>query len=96
MTREEAIKVLQALWRYKDCGYSEYEIRESLEIAIKILEQDLYKKAYMIEKVMQAKRQNNLLFNKYNKFYLLSLENYYNDVNDILSNLIKEFDKEGD
>lgn len=93
MTREEAIKVLQALWRYKDCGYSEYEIRESLEIAINILEQDLYKKAYMIEKVMQAKRQNNLLYNKYNKFYLLSLENYYNDVNDILSNLIKEFDE---
>ena len=30
MTRKEVIKVLQALWRYKDCGYSEYEIRESL------------------------------------------------------------------
>ena len=40
MTRDECIKVLQALWRYKDCGYSEYEIRESLEMAIKVLEQE--------------------------------------------------------
>ena len=40
MTRKEVIKVLQALWRYKDCGYSEYEIRESLEMAIKVLEQE--------------------------------------------------------
>jgi hypothetical protein len=40
MTREECIKVLQALWRYKDCGYSENEIRESLDMAIKALKQD--------------------------------------------------------
>ena len=37
MTREESIKVLQALWRYKDCEYSEHEIRESLDMAIKAL-----------------------------------------------------------
>ena len=40
MKREECIKVLQALWRYKDCGYSENEIRESLDMAIKALEQE--------------------------------------------------------
>ena len=40
MTREECKDVLQALWRYKDCGYSENEIRESLEMAIKALEQE--------------------------------------------------------
>ena len=39
MTREECIKVLQALWRYKDCEYSEKEIRESLSMAIESLEQ---------------------------------------------------------
>ena len=40
MTRKECIKVLQALWRYKDCEYSEKEIRESLSMAIKALEQE--------------------------------------------------------
>ena len=40
MKREECIKVLQALWRYKDCGYSENEIRESLDMTIKALEQE--------------------------------------------------------
>ena len=40
MTKEEKIAVLKALWRYKDCGYSEYEIRESLEFAIEELLQE--------------------------------------------------------
>jgi hypothetical protein len=39
MTKEKCKEVLQALWRYKDCGYSENEIRESLDMAIKALEQ---------------------------------------------------------
>lgn len=39
MTREECISVLQALWRYKDCGYSEHKVRESLDMAIKALNQ---------------------------------------------------------
>lgn len=39
MTIEKCIEVLKALWRYKDCGYSEYEIRESLEMAIKTIEE---------------------------------------------------------
>ena len=93
MTRKEAIKVLQALWRYKDCGYSEYEIRESLEIAIKVLEKDLNNKATILEKLEQAKRNNDHVFNRYNKYYVLSLENYYNDVDNILCNLIKEINK---
>jgi hypothetical protein len=38
MTKEKCKEVLQALWRYKDCGYSENEIRESLDMAIKALE----------------------------------------------------------
>ena len=38
MTREKCKEVLQSLWRYKDCGYPENEIRESLDMAIKALE----------------------------------------------------------
>lgn len=49
-----------------------------------------------LEKIEQAKRNNDHVFNRYNKYYVLSLENYYNDVNDILSNLFKEIDKGGD
>jgi uncharacterized protein (UPF0212 family) len=51
MTREECIKVLQALWRYKDCGYSENEIRESLDMAIKALEQEP-RKGHWIKETM--------------------------------------------
>jgi hypothetical protein len=40
MTRGKCKEVLQALWRYKDCGYSENEIRESLDMAIKLLDQE--------------------------------------------------------
>lgn len=35
MTREKAKQVLQAMWRYKECGYSEGEIRDALDIAIR-------------------------------------------------------------
>lgn len=38
MTNKEAIKVLSALWSYKDPHYSETEIREALDLAIKALE----------------------------------------------------------
>lgn len=38
MTREDAVEVLNALWRSKDCGYSEREIREALDIAIESIE----------------------------------------------------------
>ena len=41
MTREECIKVIKALWRYKDCGYSDKEIRESLDMAINALEAEI-------------------------------------------------------
>ena len=40
MTRDECVKVLQALWRYKDCEYSEHEVREALEIAIQALKKE--------------------------------------------------------
>lgn len=39
MTKEECIEVLQALWKYKDCEYSEHEIREALNMPIETLEQ---------------------------------------------------------
>lgn len=71
------------------------EQKEALKLADKILQEDLYNKATILEKLEQAKRENDHVFNRYNKYYVLSLENYYNDVNDILSNLIKEFDKIG-
>lgn len=34
MTKEKTIEILNALWRSKDCGYSEREIREALDFAI--------------------------------------------------------------
>lgn len=40
MTREDIIKIVRAMWKYKDCGYSEYEIREALDGVLKVLEQD--------------------------------------------------------
>lgn len=39
MTKEEALQVLRAMWRYKECGYSEDEIREALDIAIAAVEE---------------------------------------------------------
>lgn len=38
MTNEEAIRVIKALWRYKDCGHSDKEVREALDMAIESLE----------------------------------------------------------
>jgi hypothetical protein len=41
MTREEAIEIIQELWRYeKTDKYTDTEIRQSLEMAIKALEQE--------------------------------------------------------
>lgn len=39
MTIEKCIEVLKTLWRYEECRYSEHEIRESLKMAIKTLEE---------------------------------------------------------
>lgn len=69
------------------------EQKEVLKLALKSLQGDLYNKDTILEKIKQAKRNNDHVFNRYNKYYILSLENYYNDVNDILCNLIKEFNK---
>lgn len=40
MTREDAVKVLNALWKYKNCGFSEKKMREALDMAIEALEQE--------------------------------------------------------
>ena len=40
MTKDEAIKILRAMWKYEECGYSEQGIREALTTAIKALEQE--------------------------------------------------------
>lgn len=40
MTREEAVEVLKALWKYKECGFSERKIREALDVAIEALNQE--------------------------------------------------------
>lgn len=38
MTREEAILILQELWRYEHVKYKDYEVRTALEIAVKALD----------------------------------------------------------
>lgn len=41
MKREEAIVIIQELWRYKETDkYTESEIRQALQMAIKALEQE--------------------------------------------------------
>lgn len=43
MTREDAVKVLNAIWKYKHCGFSENKIREALDMAVEALEQETCK-----------------------------------------------------
>lgn len=43
MTREDAVKVLKALWKYKECGFSDRKIREALDVAIDALNQESFK-----------------------------------------------------
>lgn len=43
MTREDAVKVLNAIWKYKHCGFSEKKIREALDMAVEALEQETCK-----------------------------------------------------
>lgn len=52
MTREECLKVVQAMWKYKDCGYSEYEIREALDGVLRVLEQDPMSKLERIKEII--------------------------------------------
>jgi hypothetical protein len=40
MTKKEAIEILNAMWRYKECGYSERDIREALDFAIMTIEKE--------------------------------------------------------
>lgn len=37
MTKEQAILILEELWRYKQINYEEYEIRTALDLGIKAL-----------------------------------------------------------
>lgn len=50
MTRENAVEVLKALWKYKECGFSEKKIREALDMAIKSIEiiEELFERAQII------------------------------------------------
>ena len=50
MTGEEAVKVLNALWKYENCGFSEKKIREALDMAIKSIEiiEELFERAQII------------------------------------------------
>ena len=34
MTIEKAIQILQSLWCYKDCNYTDTDIRKALDMAI--------------------------------------------------------------
>ena len=64
MTREEAIKVLNALWKYKNCGFSEKKIREALNMAIiaietveefeKAQEQEIYNNFKIMSKLQET------------------------------------------
>lgn len=52
MTREDVIKIVQAMWKYKDCGYSEYKIRKALDEVLKMLEQDPITKLKRIQEIV--------------------------------------------
>lgn len=56
MTREEIIKIVQAMWKYKDCGYSEYEIRKALDEVLKMLEQDPIGKLKRIQAIVNESK----------------------------------------
>ena len=49
MTRENAVEVLKALWKYENCGFSEKKIREALDMAIESIETvEKFEKAHII------------------------------------------------
>lgn len=58
MTNEEAIRVIKALWRYKDCGHSDKEVREALDMAIESLEhsEKFQQKAEVVISQLRADR----------------------------------------
>lgn len=63
MTSEKTIEVLQSLWCYKDCNYSDTDIRKSLDMAIKALEKfndytcDIISKTHLIERLKNAENE---------------------------------------
>lgn len=38
MNKKQALNILNALWRYRDCGYSDKEVRDALDYAIRAVE----------------------------------------------------------
>lgn len=65
MTIEKAIQILQSLWCYKDCNYSDTDIRKALDIAINSLEKfnnnnntyDNISKSHLIERLKNAEEE---------------------------------------
>lgn len=53
MTKEKTIEILNALWRSKDCGYSEREIREALDFAIMHIKKEPCKDAKSREEALK-------------------------------------------
>lgn len=62
MTNEEAIRVIKELWRYKDCGHSDKEVREALDMAIESLERSdkFQQKAEVVISQLRADRDQLL------------------------------------
>lgn len=58
MTIEKAIQILKSLWCYKDCNYSDTDIRKALDMAIKSLEKsnlnDNISKIHLINRLNKA------------------------------------------
>ena len=52
LAAEETIKILQELWKYKETDkYTEAEIRQALEMAIKALKQEPIDKSAMMHEI---------------------------------------------
>jgi hypothetical protein len=56
MTIEKAIQILKSLWCYKDCKYSDTDVRKALDMAIKALENsyDNISKTHLIKRLKNA------------------------------------------
>lgn len=59
MTIEKAIQILQSLWCYKDCNYSDTDIRNALDMAIKSLKKFNDNTCDIISKTNLIKRLKN-------------------------------------
>lgn len=98
MTGEEAVKVLNALWKYKNCGFSEKKIREALDMAIKSIEiiADEFcemKKAecifnvYKNEKNTERKEIKEEIKEEIEMLMMLKKQARYNDTNTLIEDV---------